>query len=261
MKYLVVVFCIWGPAFPAWAQAPAGLSLEEAYAAARRHYPLASQSGLIAESEGFTLANAAKGYLPQLSVSGQASYQSAVTRIPIQVPGMDIPVLSKDQYKLYGELSQVVYDGGTIRHQQKTAQANALVETQQLEVELYQLRARIQQLFFGILAIDAQLKQSSILVADIRSGIALTEGAIANGTALKSSLQVLQAELLQASQGIAGLRATRKAYTGMLGLFLQQPLNENNAASTSAGKASAPGSGPSCTCFSKAASAVPHSTF
>lgn len=233
MKYPITCLCIllsiWGPGMSARAQAPEILSLEAACRAARQHYPLARQSGLIEKSKGYSLDNAAKGYLPQVSINGQASYQSAVTQIPIRVPGMEVPALSRDQYRLYGEASQVLFDGGMIRQQQEAIAANALVEAQQLEVNLYQLRNRIQQLFFGILALDEQLKQNELLQKDIQAGIHTTQGAIANGTALKSSGQVLQAELLKAEQHRTTLRASRKAYTDMLALFVHLPLNEKTA--------------------------------
>lgn len=240
MKYRCILLIIWGTGLAASAQTPPALTLEEAYAAARQHYPLAKQSELIAQSRDYTVENAAKGYWPQISLLGQASYQSAVTQVPIQLPGMDIPKPGKDQYRIYGEATQVLLDGGLIRQQQAAARAEAQVEAQQLEVELYQLKGRIHQLFFGILALDEQLSQNELLSRDLRSGLHKTQGAIANGTALKSSGQVLQVELLKASQRAAELRASRKAYTDMLALFLQRPLAANTPLLRPAAPALAP---------------------
>src|SRR5690606_19260177 len=89
------------------------------------------------------------------------------------------------------------------------------------------LKERINQFYFGILLIDAQLIQAEILKKDIRSGMNKNDVAIANGTALKSSADVLQAELLKADQRTIELKAIRKGYADMLSLFVNQPVDEN----------------------------------
>lgn len=206
----------------AQAQTQAPLSIETCYALAVQHYPLAKQRELIAKSKDYSIENAAKGRLPQISFSGQATYQSDVTQIPIQLPGLDFPTPGKDQYKLYAEASQTLYDGGLIRQQQQAQEARAAVEGQQLDVELYKLKDRVNQLFFGILLLDAQLEQTALLKKDIRLGLNKTEAAIKNGVAFRSSLDILKAESLKADQRTIELTATRKAYSGMLALLIAQ---------------------------------------
>lgn len=202
------------------------ITIHECYTLAKENYPLLKQRDLITKSKEYTVQNASKAYLPQVSINGQATYQSEVTRIPIQLPGMDVPSLSKDQYKLYGEINQPIFDGGVIRQQKQTHEANAMVEQQKLEVELYKLNERINQLYFGILMIDEQSKQSDLLKKDIQLGINKTETAIANGTAFKSSLDALKAELLKVNQRSIELKATRKGYTDMLSLFVNRTIDE-----------------------------------
>jgi outer membrane protein TolC len=201
------------------------LTLEECYTQARENYPLVKQRDLIAKSNSYSVANASKGYLPQLSVFGQASYQSDVTQVPISAPG--VVVLDKDQYKFYGEINQTLYDGGVISKQKKSIEANTAVEEQKLEVELYKIKDRVNQLFFGILMVNEQVAQTEILKKDIQSGLAKTNAAIANGTALKSSGDALQAELLKADQRAVELKALRSAYRDMLGLFINKSLDDN----------------------------------
>lgn len=203
------------------------LSIEECYKLARQNYPLIQQAELISKTATYSVENAGKGYLPQFNISGQASYQSDVTKIPIQIPGMNIPVLSKDQYRLSAEGTQVLYDGGAIKQQKNAIVSNAAVQTQALEVELYKLKDRINQLFFGILFINAQLKQNELLKKDIQLGIDKTKATIANGTAFKSSLDMLKAELLKVQQKGTELRFTRKGYIDVLGLFIHQNLGED----------------------------------
>jgi outer membrane protein TolC len=207
------------------AQTSLHLTIEECYTLARQNYPLVKQQELIVKTKDYSVENASKGYLPQLNIGGQASYQSAVTEIPIKLP--NVTTISKDQYKLYGELNQTVYDGGIIKTQKESLEANALVETQKLEVELKKLKDRVNQLFFGILMADEQLTQIELLKKDIQLGIDKTKASIANGTALKSSADALQAELLKAGQRTIETKATRKGLIDMLGLFINKTLDEN----------------------------------
>jgi outer membrane protein TolC len=227
MKHLLLMMILAVFTPTARSQTTTALTLEECYRLAKAHYPAVQQLELVQRTTDYSLANASRGYLPQLSVNGQASYQSEVTRIPISIPNMTVPELSKDQYKLYAEVSQAVYDGGAIGQQKKILEANRAAESQKVEVELYKLRERICQLYFGVLLIDAQLKQTDILRSDLALGITKTEAAIANGTALKSTLSVLKAEVLKTEQRVTELRALRTAYTDMLALFTGLTIGES----------------------------------
>lgn len=205
------------------------LTIETCYTLAAENYPLVKQRELLTKSNEYTLQNLSKGYLPQLTLAGQATYQSEVTQVPISVPGMNVPVLSKDQYKFYGEVTQTLFDGGVIKQQKLTQQSNLQVEQQKLEVELYKIRDRINQLFFGILLVDEQIRQTELLKQDIALGLKKTEAAIANGTAFRSSADVLKAELLNADQRTTELKAARIAYAEMLGLFINRQLDAGTA--------------------------------
>lgn len=205
------------------------LTIREAYQLARKNYPMIRQQGLIEKTREYSVSNAAKGYLPQLTVQGQATYQSAVTefKLPVSIPGVEFPNISKDQYKVYGEVNQTIYDGGNVRTQVRSHEANAQVESQKLEVELYKLNERVNQLFFGVLMLDEQLKQNELLKKDINLGIRKVQALIDNGTAFKSNANTLKAELLKADQRAIDLNASRKAYLEMLGMLTAQSLGDS----------------------------------
>ncbi|MCC3155345.1 TolC family protein [Hymenobacter sp. BT770] len=215
-----------------WAQSggPA-LTLADCQARAQHNYPLTKQRELIEKTRDYSVANAAKGYLPQLSFSGQATYQSETINFAKELPAGSplaaaLPTISKDQYKVTGQLDQVLYDGGSIRYAQQARRAEADVQAKNLDVSLYALRERVNQLFFGVLLVDAQLKQTALRRADLQSGVQKTEAQLANGVAFRSSLNELKAELLGVDQSLTQLRATRRAYLAMLGLFINQTLDE-----------------------------------
>ncbi len=222
-----IAFLFWIFVLPLCSQTNNSLALEDCYKLAKQNYPLVKQRELIEKSKDYSVQNAGKGYFPQLNINGQASYQSAVTQIPIQIPGMNIPSLSKDQYKLYGEINQPLYDGGLVKSQKLIQETNAGVELQKLDVELYKLKERINQLFFGILMMDEQLKQVELLKKDLQSAVAKTEASIANGIAFKNNLDILKVEQLKIEQRAIEYKANRSAYLQMLGLFLNQALDVN----------------------------------
>lgn len=206
------------------AQDNSRLTLQQAYDLARQNYPSIRQKDLVRQTANLTIENLNKGFLPQLNISGQATYQSDVTSIPVNIPGVKIDPLSKDQYKIQAELSQLVYDGGNTAAQKNVQNANALVEDQKAEVDLYKVKDRINQLYLGILLVDEQLKQVALVKNDIQLGIKRVEAQVKNGTAFRSSQLTLEAELMKNDQRIIELNANRKGLVDVLSLFINRSL-------------------------------------
>ncbi|HZY80467.1 MAG TPA: TolC family protein [Cyclobacteriaceae bacterium] len=203
------------------------LTLAECYEKARQNFPLIKQKELLVSTRDFTVANARSGYLPQVSIIGTATYQSDVTKVPIEVPGFAIKTLPKDQYKVYAELNQSLYDGGTIKRQNAISETSAMVEDQKVEVELYKIKERINQIFFGTLLIDEQIAQVELIRKDLNSSLQKVESSIRNGVAFKTNADILQAEMLKTDQRAIELKAGKQSYLAMLGIFVGQELNEN----------------------------------
>ena len=224
VKLIAICCCLSAAAF---AQSTTSLNIDSCYTMAKRNYPLVKQYALMEKSKEYSIDNANKSYLPQFNIAGQATYQSEVTQLPISLPNVSIGPLSKDQYKLYGEVSQPITDLITVKDQKELVEANSEIEEQKIEVEFYKLKERINNLFFGVLLIDAQIQQTELLKKDIQSGIDKTNTAIENGTALKSSADNLKAEMLKANQRTIELKSNRKGYAAMLSLFINQPITEN----------------------------------
>ncbi|MDO4726014.1 MAG: TolC family protein [Porphyromonadaceae bacterium] len=202
------------------------LTIEECYTMGQRNYPLINQYVLIEKSREYSISNVAKGYLPQLGVSGQITYQSEVTEFPISLPNVTIPSLSKDQYKISAEILQPITGLITVKNNIELVKANTAMEKQKIDVELYKLKERINRLFFGIILIDAQIKQTELLKTDIQNGIEKTNSAIINGITLKSSADILKVELLNTNQKIIELKAMRKGYADMLSLLINYEISE-----------------------------------
>ena len=205
----------------------AKLSLKDCYEKARQNFPLIKERELIKKTRDFTVENASKGYWPQVSFTGQATYQSEVTSLPIKLPGVNIPSLNKDQYRVIGEVSQTLFDGGLVNQHKNMQNASADIQDQSLEVQLYALKDRINQLFFGTLLIDEQLKQNELLLKNIKNNIEKIQAIVENGIAMKSNVSEMEAELLTREQSRIELLSGRKTYLDMLSLFINYNLNES----------------------------------
>ena len=223
MKRLLTVLLV----FPAMLFAQTqSLTLQKTYELAEQNYPLIRQRELIKQTSEYSEENLGKGFLPQINLSGQATYQSAVTQVKLPAPGLFIEPLSKDQYRILGDVSQLIYDGGAIKQQKGIQHLSDEVEQQKIEVELYKLKERINQIFLGVLFLDEQLKQVNLVKSDLNNGITRVEAQINNGVALRSNLNVLKAELLKADQRVIEIRSSRKGYIEVLGFFINQTLPE-----------------------------------
>ncbi len=203
------------------------LTLEECYRLARENYPLLKKQGLISQSEKLAVSNAARLNLPQVSFSGQASYQSETLSFPEALgvsPFGILPEISKAQYRLQGDVSQNLFDGGLSKYQQETSHANAAVQRQSLEVSLYSLNDRVNQLYFSVLLIGEQLKQNQLRKNDLQNAAAKAEAALKNGTAFRSNVNELKAELANADMATTELQANRKTFLQMLSVLTGQSI-------------------------------------
>ena len=52
------------------------------------------------------------GWLPQISLNGQSTYQSDVTELVVEIPNLRTNPINKDQYKTFVDINQLIYDGG-----------------------------------------------------------------------------------------------------------------------------------------------------
>lgn len=200
-------------------------SLEECQQAAERNYPLIRQYGLIAQTTELTVSNIRKGWLPQVSASAQATLQSDVVSWPEQMQsvyqqmGLDMRGLRKDQYRVGIDVQQMVYDGGAISSQKNIAREQGKVQEAQNEVTMYQVRRRVNEMYFGLLLLDKQIQ----LNHDLQEVLAANERKLSSmyerGTAAKSDYQTVKAERLNVVQQVSSLQAQRNAVARMLSMF------------------------------------------
>lgn len=207
------------------AGAYAQITLEECQRKTQDNYPLVHQYGLVEKTKEYNLENAAKGYLPQFALSAKVSYQSEVTEIPVKLPGVDLKGLSKDQYQVMLELQQKIWDGGGIRMQKKQTIAEAEVEKEKLNVDMYALNNRVNDLYFGILLLDEQIKQNTLLQDELERNYRQITAYVENGIANQADLDAVKVEQLNTKQKRVDLVSSRAAYLKMLSLLVGEALS------------------------------------
>ncbi len=202
-----------------------GQTLQECQQAAERNYPLIQQYGLTEKTTQLTVENIGKAWLPQVTATAQATYQSDVTAWPEQMQamyqqmGLNMKGLRKDQYRVGIDVSQTVYDGGAIRSQKDIARMQGAVEQAQTEVTMYQVRRRVNEMYFALLLADEQIR----LNADLEKTLAGSEDKLGamfhRGTASESDYLSVKAERLKVVQQGEDIKAQRKSLAMMLSTF------------------------------------------
>ncbi|MGI9525492.1 MAG: TolC family protein [Weeksellaceae bacterium] len=192
------------------------VTIDEAYNWAKENFPIYQQKVLLKEQTKRNLSNTTKAYLPQVNLQGQATYQTEVTSIPMEIPGMEMEDMSKDQYKLVAEINQLIYDGGNIKNQQERLQLSELMQLQEVEITLYNLRQRVSDLFFGILLTDAQIEQRKYIEEILQGALDQAKVALDNGVTAKANVNELKAELISNEQQRIEIQYKKEALIRML---------------------------------------------
>ena len=202
-----------------------GQTLDDCQQAAEKNYPQIRQYGLIEKTTQLTVANIQKGWLPQVSASAQATYQSDVTAWPDEMKtmmsgmGINMKGLTKDQYRVGIDVQQTIYDGGVIGSQKRIAREQGKVQEAQNEVNIYHVRKRVNEMYFGLLLIDEQIKLNTDLQTLLAGNESKLESMTKQGTAAESDLQNVKAERLNAVQLATELASQKQMLLRMLSIF------------------------------------------
>lgn len=210
--------------------AGAQVTLDECRRLAREHYPEIRQYDLVRQTEQYTLSNARRAWLPQLSLAAQATWQTDVPSFPNALAGMlaqqgiDMPGMNKDQYKVALELNQTLWDGGKSGADKRIAQAEAAEQARSADVDLYALQGRVDNLFFGILLLDERIAQTRLTIDLLRSNLDKVRAMQRNGVAMQTDADAVEAELLTVNQQLTQITASRESYRRMLEVFIGRSL-------------------------------------
>lgn len=214
------------------------LSLEECYSLVRENYPLIKQYELTDAMSRFSFENAAAGYLPRISIGGQATYQSDVTAFPevfesmLQMMGTDIAGLSKAQYKVQLEISQTIWDGGYAKARREAVKAQQEVSKLTLDKDIEALKTRVNQMYFGILVMETNLRANLDMDTLLTANLRIAESAVKNGTAMQSDLDNIRVEQLTLRQQRQQLESTLRTYKDMLAIMIGRQITDDEVFET-----------------------------
>ncbi len=223
----MIIYCLLFMSSRSMAQNALALTLEQCYALASTNSPLAQQKALTITAGNMAEKNQNLKWLPQVDLNAQATYQSTVTSFPVKLPNVNVDELSKDQYRTTLEIIQPIYDGGMISGQKKLQHITNSIESQKVEVDLYQLKVKVNSYFFTALLMEENIRLMNIVKEDLNNNLKKVSAQAANGIATNSNVDVLRAELLKTEQKIIEFNAIRKGTMQMLEILTGTTIAEN----------------------------------
>ncbi len=205
-------------------------TLQECRALAQENYPLVKRYDLIKATEALTLDNAGKAWLPQVTATGQATYQSAVSSmgdvLSSIMPDMasSMKGLSKFQYRVGLDVNQTVYDGGSIKAGNELTQAQSVAEQASNDVDIYAVQSRVDDLYFGVLLMDERLRLNDEMITLLKSNVEKMTKLYRGGVAMGSDVDLMKVELATAQQQRVEMEAGRETLVKVLSLLCGKPI-------------------------------------
>ncbi|MES2795735.1 MAG: TolC family protein [Bacteroidota bacterium] len=206
----------------------AQISLEACIEAAEKNSSQTQLIQLVKQAEILQINALNKNLLPQASIGGQATWQSAVTSFPLKLPNIEVPTIPKDQYKATFDFNQTIWDGGQLKGQKLLTNASTNTEIKNIESNIFQLREQISNLYFGVLLASKQYELSKISQNDIQNQLNRAKANIQNGTVIKSSGLALEAKLIEINQLQREIRSRKLAALNGLTILTGLDINENS---------------------------------
>ena len=208
----------------------AQVTIEECVTLAQENYPLIKQYGLIEQTKEVNLSDIDKSWLPQIGVYAQGTVQNQVPSFPeslagiINRTGTHIEGLNEWQYKIGVDISQSIWDGGAAKSQRRVERATDAERQAATDVQLYAIRQRVESLYFGILLIDEQAKQTRAMQELLLSNLDKLRAMLRNGTAMQSDVDMLEAQYLSTAQQLTQAEYTSASYRRVLEIFIGKSL-------------------------------------
>ena len=215
--------------FPLFTYSQNTINLIDLYKAVDINNPLAKIPSGIDSIYQLKSSNIRTSYLPKLDLNASATWQSEVTSInlPSTLP-FSIPETDKDQYKVSFDVSQLIWDGGTTRAREKMEDLNKVLEQNKVNIEIYNVKDRITNLYFNLLLIKVTEDQLYLMSNEFDKRIAELESGVKAGYILSSTLDVIKAEKLKILQNIDAIPTQRKSLISSLKSLTGIPLNDND---------------------------------
>lgn len=227
MRYIIIAFAFF-LIYPFGLHAE--LTIEQCVKSAEANYPVVKKYDLLKQTKEINLSDINKGWLPRINVYGQLTGQNIVPAFPdalsevLEKMGQEMRGLGKVQYKIGVDISQTIWDGGVSKVKREMAGAEESMRQAALDVEIYAIRERVENLYFAILLIDEQIAQSRITTKLLEANLEKLRSMFKNGTAMQTDLDMVEAQLLSVNQGIMQAQSASSGYRKTLAIFTGENL-------------------------------------
>lgn len=218
----------------------AEITIEWCVEKAMAHYPVIKKYYLTRVLTDIELSDINKSWLPRIGLYGQLTAQNSVPSFPeslneiLDKMGRNIKGMDKVQYKAGAELSQTVWDGGTSSARREVARKQEAVQEASLNVELYQVRQKVENLYFALLLTEEQTTQASATHSLLLENLEKLRSMLRNGTAMQADVDMVEAQTLELEQSISLAQSAIKGYRTALGIFTGENLKNERLAMPSA---------------------------
>ena len=210
----------------------ADVTLDYCLQRAEENYPEIKKYGLLESTSELSLEEINRGWWPRIGLSAQANVQNIVPAFPdilqnmLAQNGFELKGMGKFQYKVAAELNQTIWDGGASKAQRAIERASLAESKAALEVELYAIRSQVENIYFGILLIQEQIKQTESTIELLSSNLQKLESMVRNGIAMQSDADMIEAQCLTLKQSMAEARNAMKGYRDVLSVYVGEELGE-----------------------------------
>ncbi|MDP4580935.1 MAG: TolC family protein [Saprospiraceae bacterium] len=222
-KIRIILFATWGLSMPTLIIGQT-LSLDSCQYYAIQNFPIQKSFALIADIKTLDLSNLNKSLKPTVHLGGQATYQSEVTRLPINLPGTTVNPISRDQYKIFTDISQSMIPLFHKREKEELIAEETLYSQKKTALTIYKLRESVIHTYFGLLLLEGQINQIKPVLKDIQTGIEKLKIAESAGTSSIAQILILEAEKLKIEQKQASLIHQHDGLTQVLSHLIHRPL-------------------------------------
>ncbi|MFY7652965.1 MAG: TolC family protein, partial [Chitinophagaceae bacterium] len=195
------------------------ISLADVQQLAAKNFPLAPQQQLYEQAKKISIEALNSQFLPQINVHSFATYQSDVTRLPVSLPDITFTPPNNDQYRIYADIQQLLYDGKQVSLQKElTGNQHALLLAQN-KVQQHQLYGIINKLYLGILVTQLQLQQTNNYLRDLTLTLKTIQSKFENGVSTKNNWLILQAQAIQTEQKQTEILSAKNSLLQILSLY------------------------------------------
>ncbi len=173
-----------------------------------------------------TEKNLKTAYLPQFRINAQATYQSDVFSLPNN-PILENPIIPQNQYKVTLDLNQTIYDGGMSKNKKIVENARITNDMYAVEVEIYQIKKTINDLFFGALLYQENLKIIQNLLADLNEQQKIISSRVLNGVLPKIAENNFRKQILSTEQQILSVSMDLRSILDIIGKWIGEDIDDD----------------------------------